>query len=136
MRLKRKPPLRVRKAIACCSGNIGALVRSVHGLQEKVPEIEMLELFGPCERLRVNEFQLTARCQNQGGIGFRADANPIEAGRSRLRSVCLDRDLEIAAVQSVDERQIELEQRLAAGAHNVWLNFRKSSPIPALSIKG
>ena len=69
--------------------------------------------------LREDELELVAAREHE----WRAPAfglTQIQSmpARAALRAVGLDRDLEAARVQRVDERRVELQQRLAAGAHD------------------
>ncbi len=86
------------------------------GCRKKWVKARRANRSGERERLRIDQLQLVARRQHQRRGGLRADADPVEAGRRRLRAVGLDRDREAAGVERVDQRGVELEQRLAAGA--------------------
>ena len=93
-------------------------LRPVHGLEKELPKIQLLERFGIESRLRIDQLELVAVAERERCPGFGADANPIETGRRFLGAVRLHCDLETSVVQRVDRGGVELEQRLAAGAHD------------------
>ena len=55
----------------------------IHGLQEEMPEGQMLKLFRFRAGLRVNQLQLIAAALLEPCAGLWTDANPIETCRSR-----------------------------------------------------
>ena len=69
-------------------------------------------------RLRIDQLQLVAPSAARAARRPWADADPVDARGRGLRAVGLDRDLEAAGVQRVDQAVVELQQRLAAGAHH------------------
>jgi len=116
MRLQAQSPARMIEAILEGGLRVGVAEGAVHGLQEKVAELERLELGRVGTGLRINQLQLVAGALHERGAGFGADAGPVDAGRSRDGSVGFDSNLKAAGVKSVDERGVELKQRLTAGA--------------------
>src|SRR5262249_59393665 len=60
--------------------------------------------------------QLVTAGEDEMRACLRAHADPVDAGRRHERAVGLDRDTEAVLVQRRDERAVELQQRLAAGA--------------------
>src|SRR3954454_21697170 len=66
--------------------------------------------------LRYDDLQLVPAGYHERRIGPWADADPVDARRRNDRAVGLDRDLEAAPVQRLDQRRIELQQRLTASA--------------------
>ena len=68
--------------------------------------------------LRDHDLELVTTLDDKAGARFRADADPVEAGRREDRAIRLDRDFEPAVVQRIDQRRIELQQRFAAGAYD------------------
>ena len=81
-------------------------------------EIEGLETLRHRLGLRIDQFQLVPGRQRQRRIGLGRHADPVDAGGRHLRAVGLDGDLEIARMERLDQRRIELQQWLAAGAHH------------------
>uniref|UniRef100_A0A0N4ZLG9 LigA n=1 Tax=Parastrongyloides trichosuri TaxID=131310 RepID=A0A0N4ZLG9_PARTI len=79
-------------------------------------EIEVLETVRHGQKLREDQLQLLTRGLNHGGVGLGADADPVDPVRRRQRAVAFDGDLEPPRVQGVDQRRVQLHQRLAAGA--------------------
>ena len=71
------------------------------------------------ETLKIDEFEFVAAREMQRGVGLRRNADPVDAGRRRLRAVGLDANLKPAAVQRFDERVVHLQQGLAASQHDV-----------------
>src|SRR5687768_5961253 len=114
MRLEAQPPAWVAQAVLERLPSVRLDVGSVHRLEEEVLEIEMFVALGLSALLREHELQLIPACEDESCTGFRAHANPVEARWRMSSAVCLDRDLEAFGVQRVDERLIELQQRLAA----------------------
>src|SRR4051812_13081548 len=78
--------------------------------------------------LWVYELELIAVEQPQRRVRLGADTDPVDARGRQLRSVRLDGDLESARVKRVDQRFIELEQRLAAGANHERLPIGRRRP--------
>src|SRR5579883_598409 len=70
-------------------------------------------------RLRKYELHLLTRADAQLAPGLRADADPVEPGRWIDGSVGLDRDLEAASMQRVQQRPVDLQNRLASGRDQV-----------------
>ena len=60
MHLKAQPPLRMPKAVAHRPGRIGLYLRTVYGLEEKVPEVKGEILFRIDALLGVQELQLVS----------------------------------------------------------------------------
>src|SRR5437879_3475250 len=79
-------------------------------------ESEMLEALGLGTSLREHELQLIAAFHDERRAGLGADADPVDAVGHRLRAVRFDRDAKPALVQRLEQRRIELQERLAAGA--------------------
>src|SRR2546422_79970 len=91
-------------------------------------ESEMLEALGLGTRLREHELQLIAAFYDERRAGLGADADPVDAVRHRLRAVGFDRDAKPALVQRLEERRIELQERLAAGANDEAVLFHAVRP--------
>ena len=102
--------------------------RAVQGLQEKVTEIEITIVFRIDPILREQEFQLVSGPHEEPGAGFRADADPVNAGRHRQSPVCLHCNLETRVVEGGDEGFVELKQGLSSG--------RDQQPLDARSRRG
>src|SRR5207244_2982436 len=114
--LQAELPLRVGEAEADRPFGIAGAVRSVHRLYRKAMKVEP----GKVERveplLRYDDLQLVPAGYHERRVGLWADADPVDARRRNDRAVGLDRDLETAPVQRLDQRRIKLQQRLAASA--------------------
>ena len=101
--------------------------RAVHRLHEKMVEPE---LFVGCQvlaGLRNHDLDFVAAADDQVRTDFRADAHPVDPGRHRQGAVGFDGDLEAGQVHRVDQRAVELQQRLAAGEHDIlagWVTRR------------
>src|SRR5688500_3683917 len=80
--------------------------------------------------LREYEFQLVTVGRSYGRVRFGAHADPVEPSRRRLGSVGLHGDLEAFGMKGVDERLIQLQQRLTAGAHHIGTRHRAFAPRP------
>src|SRR5207245_4071103 len=109
-------PARMRPAIGNGKLRVARAFRAVHRLQEEMRESEMLEALGLGTGLREHELQLIAAFHDERRAGLGADADPVDAVRHRLRAVGFNRDAKPALVQRLEERRIELQERLAAGA--------------------
>src|SRR5438046_1826801 len=90
--------------------------RPIHRLQVEMVEVIRLKGLGLCSWLRVDELQFVPASEDRLGSGFRANADPVEAGWGLERAICLDRDFEAARMQRGDSGFVKLEQGLAAGA--------------------
>src|SRR5262249_36087886 len=91
-------------------------LRPVHRLQVEMLEVVHLKSLGLCSWLGVDELQFVSAPEDRPGPGFRAHADPVEAGWGPERAICLDGDFEAARVERSDSGFVELEQGLAAGA--------------------
>src|SRR5271165_3161443 len=80
--LQGQAPSRMAEAITRRRLYVGALVRSVHRLKEKMAEVKPLEARRIGALLRKNEFQLVAGLLNERRAGLGAYTNPVDAGRS------------------------------------------------------
>ena len=118
MRLQAQPPLRMAHAIAHRKPGIYSALRPIHGLQKEVAEREPCKLRRLDSLLRIHQLELIAGSLHKSRAGFGTDANPVQDVRSFHGAICLHRYLEIARMQSTDERLIELEQRFASRANN------------------
>jgi hypothetical protein len=87
-------------------------LRTIHGLEEEVPEVEAFEQSWIETLLWEDELQLISPIQEERGVGLRTDAEPIYALRGRPRAVRFDGDCEADRVKSLDELVVELEERL------------------------
>src|SRR3954464_3789133 len=94
MGLQTQFPTRVLEAVARGELSVELDLRTIHRLQEKVLEVEPLELCRCDAALRIDQLELVARTLLDRGPGFWADANPIESGGRFERAVGLDRDFE------------------------------------------
>src|SRR5216684_1871449 len=98
--LQAEPPLRMAQTIVDRARGVFDHVRSVHRLQRETFEGEIDESF-------------------RGGVGFRADADPVHALGRLDRTVGLDADFEAARMQRIDEGLVHLQQWFAAGQDHV-----------------
>lgn len=120
VRLDGESPLRVLEAVGQGGGRVSGCVGAVHWLEQEILEVEPSETLRPGQLLREDQLELVALCQRQFGVRLGADAYPIEAPRSGLRAVGLDRNLKSFAVQSLDRGFVELQQWLTARADHEW----------------
>src|ERR1700749_1514100 len=90
VRLEADPPAWMLLAIIDHELGVAVALRPVHRLQEEVLEVEMGEAAGQGFRLRINQLQFLTRSLHQLGIGFRTDADPVDAIRGRDRPVGFD----------------------------------------------
>src|SRR5262249_5616482 len=88
------------------------------GLQREALEGEIDVKFGRSARLREYELELVARPDAKLGPGLRAHAHPIELRGQVDRAVGLDRHLEAAGMQGIEQAAVDLQQRLASGQHD------------------
>src|SRR5260221_20354 len=82
---------------------------AVHGLQEEVFEGEPLVALRVCSALWEDQLQFIAFGQNQSGVGFWADTDPVEVGRWEQSAVGFNANFEPTAMQGGNERIIELK---------------------------
>ena len=88
----------------------------VHRLQEEMGEPQPLVPARLRARLRVDQLELVSAGGQQRRTGLGTHAQPVDARGRHDRPVGLDRHLEADVVQRADQRSLQLEQRLAAGA--------------------
>ena len=118
VRLQAQSPARMIEAICQRKSRIQLAVGTIHGLQEKIPELQIFEHLRLSAGLRIDQLQLVATPLLKPRAGLRADTYPIEVVRSGDGSVSLNGNFETARVQRVDHLLIELQQWLAAGAND------------------
>ncbi len=107
----------MREAVGDRRLRVGSGIRAIHGLKQKVTEIQALKTGRIGTWLGKYQLELVALPQHKAGASFGADAYPVQTGWSRLGAIGLDRNDEAAGMQRGNERAIDLEQRLAAGEH-------------------
>jgi len=127
--LQAKAPLGMIEAEPDGQVGIRGPIWPVHRLQKEVGEFKLLKLerIGIC--LRKDKLQFIAGCLHQGGSGLGAYADPVDACGSGQSPVGFDGNLEVAGVQGVDERAVDLQQGLAAGADDESARFRCAAPF-------
>src|SRR6266404_59959 len=128
VRLQAEPPLRVVQAILNRARSIFDHVGPVHRLQRKAFKLKIGERLRHRGRLRINQLELMAAAYSQLRAGFRADANPVHAVGRVDCAVGFDADGKAARVQRLDQRGIDLQQRLAAGQDRKAIG-RRSRPL-------
>ncbi len=82
-----------------------------------MPEGQILKRGRLRARLRINELQFVAAPLLKLRACLRAHADPIQPNRNLDGPVRLDRNLEAARMQRVDQLLVELQQRLASGTN-------------------
>src|SRR5258707_5190870 len=127
--LQAESPLRMLQAIFHRARGIFDHIRAVHRLQRKTFEIEIDKILGRGLGLRVDELQFMPAPDQKLGAGFRAYANPVHAVRRNNRSVGLDADRKSACMQRIDQGDVHLQQRLAAGQHHIAVGIL-AGPLP------
>jgi hypothetical protein len=103
------------KAIIRGDSDISFPVGVVKGLEEEVPEIEMLEICWVHAFLRKHEFQLMARSKLEFRSRLGAYTYPIDTRRRQQCSVRFDGDLKTSIMEAENEFLIHLEQGLTSG---------------------
>src|SRR6185312_14562194 len=118
MRLQAELPLRMGETIGDGTRRVLGTCRAVHRLQREATERQVRERFRWHVVLRIDQLQLVSVLQPEAVAALGTDAQPVDAGRRLERAVGLDRDLEAARMELLDQRRIDLQQRLAAGQHD------------------
>ena len=114
-----KPPSRMREAVLDGRGRVRVSVGPVHRLQEEVGEVEVLVALGLAALLAVDELQLVARGRPRPRPRPSGSCTPSRCRRARARVPLVSMAIsKVTGVQRVDQRRVELQQRLAAGAHD------------------
>ena len=126
--LNAQPPARVRHTVVDGKSRVLVDARPIHRLEKKMIELELLEFLGRRAPLRVDELELVARLLNQTRTGFRTDADPVYGSWRVSRAIRLDCHTEPTLVEAVNQRLIELQQRLAAGADDKALVIAVAAP--------
>src|SRR5262249_50591469 len=101
----------------------------VHRLQRKAREDKISKVFRARAVLRIDQLQFVARPDHELSSGLRADADPVEAIRWDDRAVGLDRDRKASRMQRLDQRRVQLQQRLAAGQYGEAVRLL-TGPLP------
>src|ERR1041385_5310839 len=107
-------------AIAHRRARIRVAIRIVHWLQEEVREAKIGITLRLGASLRIDQFQLVTGTKHECGVRFWTDAGPINSRRRWLGAVRLNADLKALCVQRCNRRLVELKQRFAARADDVW----------------
>ena len=97
------------QAILDCQCSVSFCVRTIHWLQKKVAEVELLEIFRRRIFLRVDKLQLVPGGLYQRGTGFGTHADPVQRPGGRPGAVGFDGDLKTALVEGGNQRFIDLE---------------------------
>src|SRR5262245_51723674 len=79
MCLEAESPARMRETVVERCLGIGLAARTIHRLQEEMPEVHSLEPFGFGACLRKDELELVARFHHQLRIGLGAHAEPVDS---------------------------------------------------------
>src|SRR5689334_14807374 len=79
--------------------------------------------------LRIHDLELVAGSLHDRRAGLGTHADPVEPSGSGDRAVSFDGDFEALGVEAVDQRGIELEQRLAARDHDEALRRAVAEPL-------
>lgn len=103
MQLQAEAPFGVGHAVVCGGLGVFGLLGAVHGLEEEVLEVQVLDVGGREVRLGVDEFEFVAPGGQEAGAGFGADAEPVDAGGGLSGAVGFDGDHEAAGMEGVDE---------------------------------
>src|SRR5579872_2118835 len=80
-------------------------------------KIELLVQFRTRPLLRENKFQFISGTKFEFHLGFGANTYPINVRTCCLRPIGFDRDLESHSMERVDQRLVQLQKWLPAGAH-------------------
>ena len=113
-----------------CAGvrhNVGP----VHRLKQEVLERKAGKTLRHGERLGVHQLQFTPAGKCEPGISLWTDTDPVEAARSRLRTIRFDRDFESALVQGVN---IVKKHRRARSAEDEGGIKEMEAPIAASNV--
>ena len=83
-------------------------------------EIQPGEFLGRRVLLRIDQLELAAARLHEWRASLGTHADPIEGPRRGTSAVGFDSDVESALVERIDQRVVELEERLTTGAHDVF----------------
>ena len=137
MRLDGKSPFRVLQAVPGGFPGESFHVRPVHGLQEEVVELPMGELLRRGFRLIPDQLEFMTGLLDDGCVLLRGHADPINPVGSLDGAVGLDGNRGANRMQRIDQRGVELQQGLAAGAdHERRFTARVGVPDPADPVRG
>src|SRR5262249_16390204 len=95
---------------------------AVHGLQKEIVEGKTRKLFRLRARLRIDELKFVACDLLKLSSSLGADANPVEAFRRSDGTIRFNGDFEPLRMHCCDERWVELQQGLSAGADFEFLS--------------
>ena len=119
MCLHAQPPLRVREAVLDTKLCVAIPLRAIHRLQEKVLIVIVGKKLGRRARLRKYQLELLPFVQDNLRAGFGAHADPVDAGWRRPGTIGFYSHLKAVRMKSFNQRLVELQQRLAAGAYHI-----------------
>src|SRR5215510_1148310 len=117
--LQAEPPLWMPQAIVDGTRGVLRHVRSVHRLQRETLEVEAAKFFRLRAGLRIDQLQLMPALEQELCASLRADADPVHAVGRNNRAVGLDGHREAARMQRIDQRLIDLQERLTSGQHHI-----------------
>jgi hypothetical protein len=102
MRLQAESPVWMGKTILYREFRIPLAFRAVHRLEQKVMKVEIFEAHRVYPLLGKDQFEFMSGAKNELSVGFRADADPIDAWWRHLGAIGLDCNLKFMVMQRVD----------------------------------
>src|SRR4051812_47473207 len=91
-------------------------------------EVKVLHIGRRNPRLREHQLELIPGRQDEIGAFLGTDAEPVDPWWRGLSSIGFDGDFEAALMQLIDQRPVELQQRLPPGADDERISYRRSPP--------
>ena len=128
MSLEAQSPLRVIQAVLDRRLGVLRLLRTIHGLQEKMLEAQALKELGPSLQLGEYQLELVTTHLVERRVGFWAYTNPIDTGRCFDGSVRFNGDSKPLLVQCLYRRIVQLKQRFATRANDESMLVRLTRP--------
>ncbi len=113
-------PMRVGHAVRGGEARVFDDFGPVHGLQEKMGEVEILDCLGREGVLGEDELEFVSGPDVEVRASLGAHANPVETGRKWACPVGLNRALEALLGEEGENGGVELEGGFAAREDNVW----------------
>jgi hypothetical protein len=116
--LKAQTPNRIFKAVAHSALRVHVTTWTVHWLQEEMPKGQALKVPGRRAGLGIYQLNLIARGLKEFSSSLGAHANPIDADRSRNRSVGFYCNFKMTPMQGINQAPVQLQQRFTTCADN------------------
>jgi len=124
MRLQTQPPIWMLHAVLHRQVRIQNAIRPIHWLQKEVLERQIFQSRRIEPLLRKYQLQFASRSLKKRRTSLGANAKPIDPLRRNYSPVRFHRNLKTAGMECVNQRRVQLQQRLTTSADNKLASSR------------